>query len=250
MKKLWIALAVVVGILAIQWNTYALELPTGKRDELVLNITYESNLVLARHNVEVYVDGELLTTLAQGDHMQRTLNLAPGRHEILFTGGGKTALDLVDVSVYTYYTCVLKAHIRSIEICDLTTNGFVNEMERKKHTIEKNSHLWVEADYERYARFPDEFKGKQLLVKGKIVAVCENAWGMMKLVVQDKNNQLWIVEYIRGKEAPRILTNDSVEVYGYGRGITTYKSSVETYPLLPTVRLDYAEIQNFEIAVQ
>ena len=88
---------------------------------LHLDITYESNLIFAKYDVDVKIDDNIIATIAQGDELQRDESLESGKHTIAFLEKGKDkalATSQFDLEEESYYQCSLKAHTSEIEISD------------------------------------------------------------------------------------------------------------------------------------
>ena len=51
---------------------------------LHLSATYESNLIFAKYDIGVSVDGDLVAQIAQGDAIEQTVELEKGTHAIRF----------------------------------------------------------------------------------------------------------------------------------------------------------------------
>lgn len=272
MKKVLFFLLIALLILVNRWNTYAEELqyclncgevvstnycpdcghsnsatlPPLAQDEtyLHLKINYEKNKVLAKYDVEVTLDGELIGVIKQNEALQKLIVVKRGIHEIRFGKKDDHSVGvMVDAQTRGVVSCTLKAHTFSLEMKDL-----VNECEVSTEAWQKHNRALFAADckpvdYERFCRYPEEFKDQKAMITGRVISTAENFAGAMRVVVKDSKNNLWVVEYLRIKTEPRLLVNDNIVVYGVCKGITDYTSSTDEYPNLPTMTLSFMELK-------
>lgn len=221
-------------------------LPTLGEDEAALSMkfTYEGNRLLARYDVDVYVDGSCIGTVKQKETLEKTMVVKKGIREItLQKGEDVKASILVDALHNAQYSCTLKARVGSLELKDVCNSSPVSETEEVAYRINKDYGQCGDVDYEYLCRFPELYRDNRLHVGGVVVATSENNLGVMKVIVKDQKNKLWIVKYDRQRGEPRLLVHDSVDVYGYCKGITTYQSSVESFLNLPTIHLEYLKLR-------
>ena len=90
-------------------------------DESVLayTINYESNIVMAKYDIEVYVDGELVATVSNGKSVAGEIAVEPGVHTVTFCKAGDksvTGSTTVTVNGYTVFKHSLKSHRDYIEV--------------------------------------------------------------------------------------------------------------------------------------
>lgn len=272
MKKILIALLIALLVFAHHWNTYAEEqqfclncgavvtsnfcpdcgqsstasLPEPAADETYLSvkISYEKNAILAKYDVDVELDGEPIGVIRQKDVLQKLIVVKKGVHELKLSKGGKHAVSiLINATDKCRVSCTVKAHLVSLELKDILNSSPLTEAAQLEYAMSQYASECKDVDRERFCRYPEEFTNQKTIIKGSVVATAENFAGAMKVVVKDSKNELWIVEYIRGKTDPRLLVNDHVEIYGACKGITDYTSSVDVYPNLPTVLLAYLKLK-------
>ena len=271
MKKILIALLIAMLVFLSYWNTYAEEqlfclncgevvtsnycpecgqssttsLPDPASDEtyLSLKVSYEKNKILARYDIDVSLDGESLGTISQSEDMLKLLVVKKGIHEVTVSKNGKHEVSiLVDASSKSQVACTVKAHMFSLELKDVTNSSPVSAEAEMTYMLAKYASESMPVDYESFCRYPEEYTGQKMILNGRVVATAENFAGVMRVVVKDGRSNLWIVEYKRPKSSPRLLVNDDVKIYGVYKGITDYTSSVEVRPHLPTVTLEYLQL--------
>ena len=271
MKKLLIALLIALLAFACHWNTYAEEqqlclncgaavasnfcpdcgqsntasLPSPASDEtyLSLKISYEKNTFLAKYDVDIYLDGVSLGTIKQSEILQKLIVVKKGIHELtLRKGSSQVGSILISAADKAQLSCTLKAHMFRLEVKDLVNSHPVSETAKDNYELTKFASECQAIERERFCRYPEKYAGQKVLLQGRVVAATETFTGTMKVVLKDSRSELWIVEYHRSKDEPRLLVNDHVDVYGQCKGVTTYTSSTESFPSLPTITLTYLEL--------
>lgn len=268
MKKFLICLMIAVLVLAYRWNSYAEEtlccpncsievnsnfcpncgldssgfVPALSDNEaiLTLNISYEKNKLLAKYDISVQLDGSYIGTISQDETLSETLTVKKGVHEIsLLKDGSAMRTIMINAQESEQFSCTLKAHMLSLEMIDVVNTNPATDEDLKAYYIIRDYSNCPEIDYEHICRYPENYSNKPLYLKGRVIATSENFAGAMKVIVKDSHNDLWIIEYSRQTSQPRLLINDVISIYGHFKGITTYTSSVDTYPNLPTLALEY-----------
>lgn len=272
MKKILVALLIAMFIFAYHWNTYAEEqpiclncgaivlgnfcsecghsstasLPAPASDEtyLSLKISYEKNTLLAKYDVDICLDGVSLGSIKQAELLQKLIVVKKGIHELTLSKGDKFVTSiLINAEDKVQLSCVLKAHMLRLEVKDIVNTSPVTEKTQAAYELAKFAGECKVINRERFCRYPEEFTSQKVHLQGNVISTAENFAGAMKVVLKDSKNELWIVEYQRGKDEPRLLVGDNVDVYGLCKGITTYTSSTETYANLPTVTLAYLKLK-------
>ncbi len=86
----------------------------------------------------------------------------------------------------------------------------------------------IEADFGEFSRNPDSHGTASVYIIGKVFQIVkegndpdmDNRWRVDMLVLQDNDSsKSWIITYYPLDDAPRILANDSIIVYGFFGGI-------------------------------
>lgn len=272
MKKIFITLLIALLVLAHHWNTYAEEqqiclncgaavasnfcpdcghsntasLPAPASDEtyLSLKISYEKNAFLAKYDVDIYLDNVSLGTIKQSEILQKLIVVKKGIHELtLHKGSSQVASILISAADNAQLSCTLKAHLFRLEVKDLVNSHPVSETVKDNYELAKFASECQAIDRERFCRYPEKYANQKVHLQGHVVAAAENFAGAMKVVLKDGKNELWIVEYHRSKDEPRLLVNDHVDVFGQCKGITDYTSATESIPNLPTITLSYLKLK-------
>lgn len=78
--------------------------------------------------------------------------------------------------------------------------------------------------YKTIARDPDRYAGEYIKVTGEIVQVMEDTFTVLRLAQDSDYDQMWVVEYYRPVDAPRVLEGDLVTIYGNCTGLFSYES--------------------------
>ncbi len=93
---------------------------------LMVNINYESNVVMAKYSIIVKLDGEEIATVANGKEYFGSFDVKSGQHELTFEKNGDADIS----NSYTFKVesnctayCSLKSHMDSIEITEKNATG-------------------------------------------------------------------------------------------------------------------------------
>lgn len=93
---------------------------------LFVSVDYESNIVMAKYDINVYLDGEQITTIENGDEYFEVFSVEIGTHQLLFEDDDDSDI----VSDYTFdvdhactVSCSLKSHLDEIEIKNKDASG-------------------------------------------------------------------------------------------------------------------------------
>lgn len=119
---------------------------------LHLDVAYESNVIFAKYDVRVLLDGESLGTVSQGKTFTKTVELEEGSHSIGFCDTGdssNTSKTSISIDEETFYSCSLKAHTDSIDIIDEVIDA-ASEHEAKKAAAVSKAADSAAGDIEEY----------------------------------------------------------------------------------------------------
>ena len=107
---------------------------------LMVNINYESNVVMAKYSIIVKLDGEEIATVANGKEYFGSFDVKSGQHELTFEKNGDADIS----NSYTFKVesnctayCSLKSHMDSIEITEKNATG--------EAVCPDGQHQWEEA---------------------------------------------------------------------------------------------------------
>ncbi|MBR0405270.1 MAG: hypothetical protein IJI68_08740 [Eggerthellaceae bacterium] len=84
-------------------------------------VEYESNIIFAKYDVDIAIDGKVVGTVSQGDSYTHVVDLSEGTHEVSFRRAGESdsyADTRFNLKEESYYECRIKAHDSSIDIND------------------------------------------------------------------------------------------------------------------------------------
>ena len=86
-----------------------------------VNVTYDSNLLLAKYDVDMLVDDKVLYTIAQGHGLVRDVELEVGEHTLKFQNKDDSSVSTTfdfTLEEESHYSCTLKAHMSELEVID------------------------------------------------------------------------------------------------------------------------------------
>lgn len=120
MKKLLALLAVLLMTL----STVAAH--AAVNHELHLNIDYDANILMARYDVDVYINDVKLTRIEHGKTLDTTLLVSSGNCTITFRSAKNQDVSLsttICVTKDTSYACTLHANLSSLELRNVETDA-------------------------------------------------------------------------------------------------------------------------------
>lgn len=95
--------------------------------------------------------------------------------------------------------------------------------------------------YEDVARNPGKYEGKAVTFTGKVIQVIEGTPATYRIAQDNPNDKFaidaWLVGYTAPKDAPRILEDDRITVYGECLGVETYTSIFGQEITVPTLAM-------------
>ena len=93
--------------------------------------------------------------------------------------------------------------------------------------------------YEDLARTPDDFKGKKVKFKGKVLQVLEGDDSVqIRLAVNDDYDTVLFGEYESTIVSSRVLEDDEITIYGTSYGLISYDSTMGGKITIPAVSID------------
>jgi hypothetical protein len=100
--------------------------------------------------------------------------------------------------------------------------------------------------YSDLARNPEEYKDKYLTYKGKVIQSSESSTSKrrsytIRLAVDSNYDSIVYVKYTTAPDAPRILENDIVHIYGKADGLTSYTTVLGQKITIPKIEADLIE---------
>ena len=103
-------------------------------------------------------------------------------------------------------------------------------------------------DYESLARDPESWKGKNIVVTGKVIQVMEDSGGnTYRVSITEGNYGIWtdpvLVVYKPTDSSNRILEDDIVTVYATSSGLYTYKTVMGASQTVPSMLASYIDIE-------
>ena len=122
--KTMIRIASLSLILVLIMSLFIPILAEDDNHAVSFSFSLRQNFFFALYDVDIYVDGEYMMTLCQGDTIHLDLDVTSGEHIIEFRGTGSYAglvkdIILTNAISYSFVSVALQAHEMFIEINDL-----------------------------------------------------------------------------------------------------------------------------------
>ncbi len=95
--------------------------------------------------------------------------------------------------------------------------------------------------YEEILRNEDEYKGKHVVISGKVDQVIEGLLGGYSIYITDSSGNKWHCTYRYKDGESKILENDNVTVYGDLNGTANSKTVLGKQVTMPYVEINYYE---------
>ena len=97
--------------------------------------------------------------------------------------------------------------------------------------------------YNQLARTPDDYEGKKVKFKGRVLQVVEGSYGVTSLRVATKGryDNVIYVTYLSSIVESRVLEDDTVTIYGTSKGLYSYESTGAGTITIPAVSADYID---------
>ena len=93
--------------------------------------------------------------------------------------------------------------------------------------------------YNQLARTPDDYIGKKVKFKGRVVQVIEGSTSVqIRLAVDDNYDTILLGEYASSTVSSRVLEDDYITIYGTSVGIISYQSTMGGTITIPGVYID------------
>ena len=96
--------------------------------------------------------------------------------------------------------------------------------------------------YEQLARTPDEYKGKKVKFKGKVIQVLDGGSEVnIRLAVNSDYDTVLLGYYDASIVSSRVLEDDVITIYGVSGGLHSYQSTFGGTITIPLVKVDKIE---------
>ena len=131
-------------------------------------------------------------------------------------------------------------------IIDSGNGNLNNETSNTKLPRSEYISMCQPADYDSVARNPNDYRNKYLTFKGTVVQVLEGSPLTLRINQENKDvfaNDTWYITYSSSSNESRILEDDVIIVYGRCTGITSYKSIFGQKITVPSMVMEYYEIE-------
>lgn len=150
------------------------------------------------------------------------------------------------------YTCPDGYKLNEInEECELITTTTTKPAKTNEEIIQTYKEECQTYNYKDIFRYAEDYKGKYVKYTGEVIQVMEDSYGARKMytlrVDVTKTDYGYedtvYVRYFPMENAPRILEDDIITIYGELDGLETYTSIMGTSVTIPTITSNYVEIQ-------
>lgn len=137
------------------------------------------------------------------------------------------------------------------EECELVTTTTTKPTKTNEEIIQTYKEECQTYNYKDIYRYAEDYKGKYVKYTGEVIQVMEDTYGTIKMytlrVDVTKTDYGYkdtvYVRYFPMENAPRILQNDIITVYGELDGLETYTSIMGGSVTIPSITSNYVEIQ-------
>ena len=93
--------------------------------------------------------------------------------------------------------------------------------------------------YSNLARTPDEYEGKKVKFKGKVIQVLQADGEVdIRLAVNSDYDEILLAYYPPSLVSSRVLEDDIITIYGVSKGLYTYESTMGGHITVPFVSID------------
>ena len=223
--------------------------PTYINGDWLLNLTVsnDQNFILAKYDIDIYLDGIHLKTISHGETFQTTVKVSNGIHKIHFASKNDMAVNGTSLFRVSgpdgHYQCTIRSRCQSIAIHDETMSGRTidhDSIDREVFISECKS-----ASYEKYLRYPALYTGSKIKLTGKVVSIYASPISGNFVELSEGHGNTWIVRFRNKTGVARVLAGDTVDFYGEYKGVTADSllySSCLSNGILPIVEASYYTI--------
>ena len=113
------------------------------------------------------------------------------------------------------------------------------EAEKEARAAEAKKGYDTGITYSNLARTPDEYEGKKVKFKGKVIQVLQGDGEVdIRLAVNSDYDKILLAYYPPSLVSSRILEDDVITIYGVSKGLYTYESTMGGPITIPIVSID------------
>lgn len=103
-----------------------------------------------------------------------------------------------------------------------------------------------EYDYDSLARYPDEYKGEPICLKGTVIQTCLDGRDTALLLDAGEGNIVYVSYYGKKPGDPEILEGDQIVFYGECSGKCSYDAAQGERKRVPWVTAQYSSFNQFD----
>ena len=135
--------------------------------------------------------------------------------------------------------------------CELITNTTTKQVKTNEEIIQTYKEECQTYNYKDIFRYAEDYKGKYVKFTGEVIQVMEDTYGVIKMYTLRVNvtktdygyEDTVYVRYFPMENAPRILEEDIITIYGELEGLETYTSIMGSSVTIPSITSNYVEIE-------
>lgn len=128
-------------------------------------------------------------------------------------------------------------HHKECTVCGKKTEdeSFTLSLEEIKDTYDTG------ITYNQLSRTPDEYEGKKVKFKGRVLQVIEGNYGMtsLRVATSGRYDNVIYVKYLSSIVESRVLEDDTITIYGTSEGLMSYESTGSGTITIPSISVDY-----------
>ena len=209
---------------------------------LYMSFSLKKNLILAKYDVDVYLDEQLVGTVPQGGSFRQVFLCSPGVHTVkLCKPGNNTTRGVVQINLLrsAAFCCDLETHIFSVEIDNKRIGPSASQLSEYGEEDYRTSCL--SANYEQLARYPDQNKGIHVKLSGRVAAIYNANSSLVNMLIRDAQGNFWMASVFMQTGSRRFLVNDTLTLYAEYRGLTDYQHPVYGDGSAPSLLVYYTD---------
>lgn len=135
--------------------------------------------------------------------------------------------------------------------CELITPTTTKPVQTDEEIIQTYKEECQTYNYKDIFRYAEDYKGKYVKYTGEVIQVMEDSYETKKMYILRVDvtktdygyEDTVYVRYFPMENAPRILEDDIITIYGELDGLETYTSIMESSVTIPAITSNYVEIQ-------
>lgn len=209
---------------------------------LYLTVSLKKNRIFSRYDVDIFVDDRYVGDVAQGGTFSQTFSVSAGVHVIRFAKAGdpsRFGIAQVEVKDIAALKCEIESKMLEVRVLDKQVGTGPDRM--ASFSAADYMASCIPADYERFARYPDQNRGYFVKLEGRVAAIGSAVLNTDVYIIKDSRGNLWYCRMYPRYGQRRFLVNDWLTVYGEADGKQSYTVKDSGEILAPVINIEYAE---------